>query len=370
MVAPYRVSFYEKLSGFGDDFKVFHHLKKAEDGRPHHNKKVKFATRGFSEYKISFMGFSLLLVNGMFKAITVERPELIIMPGIPGNLTYRRIAAWAHNNNIRILFWYCGWEPNRKRSLMLREIKKKLSLAFYRKGDYFITYSTKAKEDLLNQKFNPEIIKIALNGIELDGYTHDNIAGYVLQSKSLRKELNPQNDVVYLYVGGLMDEKRVDFLVGAFIEFRLKNSGAQLWIIGDGPGRKKTEGMIEGMPFIKYFGRIIDNVEPYFVAADYFVLPGTGGLAINQAMFFETPCIVGRADGTEKDLVIDDVTGFNFSEDDRDSLISKLEKTYYLDQHIKNKMKKNCREFIVKKSNVNNMISTFGEVLSEISCSN
>jgi glycosyltransferase involved in cell wall biosynthesis len=38
-------------------------------------------------------------------------------------------------------------------------------------------------------------------------------------------------------------------------------------------------------------------------AADLFVLPGTGGLAVQQAMAYGLPVIVGEADGTQVDLV-------------------------------------------------------------------
>jgi glycosyltransferase involved in cell wall biosynthesis len=47
-------------------------------------------------------------------------------------------------------------------------------------------------------------------------------------------------------------------------------------------------------------GRELDH---HFSKADLFVLPGTGGLAVQQAMSFALPVIVGQADGTQVDLV-------------------------------------------------------------------
>jgi glycosyltransferase involved in cell wall biosynthesis len=44
-------------------------------------------------------------------------------------------------------------------------------------------------------------------------------------------------------------------------------------------------------------------LEPYFAAADLFILPGTGGLAVQQAMAHSLPVIVGQADGTQAELV-------------------------------------------------------------------
>ena len=42
---------------------------------------------------------------------------------------------------------------------------------------------------------------------------------------------------------------------------------------------------------------------PFFQQADLFVLPGTGGLAVQQAMSFGLPVIVAEGDGTQSQLV-------------------------------------------------------------------
>ena len=45
------------------------------------------------------------------------------------------------------------------------------------------------------------------------------------------------------------------------------------------------------------------DLQPYFAAADLFVLPGTGGLAVQEAMAAGLPVIVAEGDGTQDDLV-------------------------------------------------------------------
>lgn len=42
---------------------------------------------------------------------------------------------------------------------------------------------------------------------------------------------------------------------------------------------------------------------PYFAQADLFILPGTGGLAVQEAMAHGLPVIVAKGDGTQDDLV-------------------------------------------------------------------
>jgi glycosyltransferase involved in cell wall biosynthesis len=361
LVTPYRVTFFDKLSKRFTDFTVFSNTKEKEDGRPQYDGKVSFKSRGFPERKIPVLGFSVRIIEGMFEAIRKERPDILVVPGIPGNLTYRKIVNWAKKNNTRIVLWHSGWESNPRRFFLLKLFKKSLALSFFKKADYIITYSSAARNDLLAQKFNPDKILVAYNGIELDNY--NNIDGYLDQAKKLREKFAGKKRT-YLFVGGLTHEKRILFLLDAFIEFNSGYPDTQLWIVGDGPQRAEVEKKMNNHPDIKFFGRIIENVEPYFIAADFFVLPGPGGLALNQAMFFNTPCIAGRADGTEKDLVIEGVTGFNFIEDNKSSLISKLAESYHTETGSLNLMKEKGKELIVKKNNVNYMVSVFHEVLA------
>jgi len=46
-----------------------------------------------------------------------------------------------------------------------------------------------------------------------------------------------------------------------------------------------------------------DDLTPYFLQADMLALPGTGGLALQQALGYGLPLIAGEADGTQVDLV-------------------------------------------------------------------
>lgn len=365
LLQPYRITFYQKLSDRFKDFTVFHNLKEKEDGRPQHNQEVGFKSRGFLEYNYFLMGFYIRMVKGMFKAVVGAKPDIIIIQGFPGNFTYRRIVNWAKKKHIKVVFWYCGWEPNIKRLNLLQNIKNRLAASHYGQGDFFLTYSTKAKDDLVRQGVDPSIITVAYNGIELDDYNTDNVKKYTIQAKQLREKF-AINYRVYIYVGGLLEEKRVLFMIDAFNEFNMEHPDSQLWIIGDGPQKAEVESKIKDNTAIRYFGRITENVESYFSAADFFVLPGTGGLALNQAMYFETPCIVGRADGTEKDLVIENVTGFNFIEDDLTSLVSVFKETYSINKASILEMGSKCKEIVKTQYNVNNMVEIFDAALNDI----
>jgi glycosyltransferase involved in cell wall biosynthesis len=79
----------------------------------------------------------------------------------------------------------------------------------------------------------------------------------------------------------------------------------RLVIVGDGPERAALEDLAKRVyPSAEFPGaKHGADLAPYFSAADLFVLPGTGGLAVQQAMSYGLPVVMGRGDGTNDDLV-------------------------------------------------------------------
>ena len=107
-----------------------------------------------------------------------------------------------------------------------------------------------------------------------------------------------------LFVGRLQPRKRVDALLHALALLPVEKQ-PRLVIIGDGPDRSRLEALArEFYPRAEFVGtKHGDALAPYYADADLFILPGTGGLAVQQAMAHALPVIVGEADGTQGELV-------------------------------------------------------------------
>ncbi|MFQ5616399.1 MAG: glycosyltransferase family 4 protein [Anaerolineales bacterium] len=107
-----------------------------------------------------------------------------------------------------------------------------------------------------------------------------------------------------LFVGRLQTRKRVDNLLRACAALP-ENLQPQLVIVGDGPARQKFQTLAKTVyPRAEFVGaKHGPELAPYFAAAGLFVLPGTGGLAVQQAMSHGLPVIVAQGDGTQDDLV-------------------------------------------------------------------
>lgn len=369
MLQPYRITFYKKLSlALEDKFDliIYHGTKQYEDGRPAYKGNIPFKEKGFRIKTFKVYPFKIVLNLGMYKTIKNQNPDLIIVQGIAGDLSLRLITKWAKRHDKRLIFWTCGYEPGIAKGMLL-SLKNRFVASFFKRADSHLTYSSKASLYVENMGVNNSIIETCYNGIETDDLISES-QPIIEKANEIRKKYHLENALTFIYVGGLIAEKRVELLLEAFINLYEKYKNIKLMIIGDGPMRMIIEEKIklQENPNIFYLGRIIKDVDPYFAASDCLVLPGIGGLALNQAMFWGKTCIVSKADGTEDDLVIEGVTGYRFKENDINSLIYAMEKRINEKQYNIDLMSENSKQLILKKSNVNNMTYIFKKTIERL----
>jgi glycosyltransferase involved in cell wall biosynthesis len=302
----------------------------------------------------------------MFKEFRRTDPDMLIINATPGNFSHRRIVRWARKKKKKIIIWTSGHDPGRAKGI-LRSLKNKLVSTLYKKADYFLTYSTVASRYVESMGVDKSVVRTCYNGIETDEL-FKNAPGLSIKSKEIKEKYDLGSCITFLYVGGLIPDKKVNLLIDSFIELNKKYEKTKLMIIGDGPLRQSIEEKLKtyNNPDIIYLGRIIQGVDPYFAASDCFVLPGTGGLALNQAMFWRKTCIVSKADGTEEDLVIDNITGYRFKKDDAESLVSAMERRIKESPDKIEAMTENAYLQVITKSNVNNMVKVFSETMNNL----
>ena len=365
MLPPYRITFYDKLNKIeGVEVKVFCGTQSGETGRPSFEGNVDFPASYHKKLSKSLLGISCDTYVGMAKKLKEFLPDIVIFPDHCSCLTYWRVLWWARERHVEVIIWSCGWEKDSVKRLA--RIAKRIILSkFIGYSNYIIAYSSKAKAKMVSLGYSEHLVDIAYNGIEIDDI-QQKYNELLYESRSIEK----CNKTVFLYVGGMIPDKKIDLLLRAYAE--RETSDTELWLIGDGPTKQRLELMASSLAItnIKFWGRIIGGVDKYFAAADYFVLPGAGGLAINQAMFWEIPCIVSIADGTEEDLVYHNKTGFRFKFDSKDSLVSAMNKALGLSNSKRIAMGREAKRIVVERSNVNMMVETFYEVCKKLLTAN
>ena len=164
-------------------------------------------------------------------------------------------------------------------------------------------------------------------------------------------------------MGRLQFRKNVDLLLGACAEIEPQ---PRLVIVGDGPEREHLESLAQELyPSAEFIGaRHGAELKPYFTEADLFVLPGTGGLAVQEAMSYGLPVIVAQGDGTQDDLVREG-NGWQIPPDDFDALLSTM-KDALSDVARLRKMGEESYRIVRDEINIEKMVETFVVALTQL----
>lgn len=119
------------------------------------------------------------------------------------------------------------------------------------------------------------------------------------------------NNIVFLFVGRLLDWKGLRELIPAFSQLQSKD--AVLWIVGEGPLKNEIENAAKPKTNIHYLGRLDGKtLVACYHAADIIVVPSyhdPWGLVVNEAMAVGRPVIATANVGASEDLIQEGVTG-------------------------------------------------------------
>jgi len=359
-IPPYRVTFFEKLCLNSEyEWLVVHGVKETEDGRPVYQGELKFPNTSVKYIETRVGSFDIRWQKGIVSVLQEWKPDIVITVGIPSILSNWLAMNWAHRHSAKILTWHSGWEKQ-ARSPKSLHIKRWISKRYLALVDHTLVYSTKGEAYLMELiDGDSKNITVCYNGLDIDPILEKE-SDFRVKGQLLHHQQQTGEGKIFLYVGGMLEEKNVSLLIKAFAQLTGKEN-AVLWLVGDGPDMPKFKKLVEtlNMKNMKFFGRVFEDIDVFFAAADYFVLPGLGGLALNQALFWGLPCIVSEADGTEDDLVLENKTGFRFIPNDGNSLKNALQKCLALSNEQREKIGTFGRRLILERSNVNEMVKIF-----------
>jgi glycosyltransferase involved in cell wall biosynthesis len=171
---------------------------------------------------------------------------------------------------------------------------------------------------------------------------------------------------IVLYVGRLQARKRLDLLIRACAALPA-DLRPRLRLVGDGPERPALESLAaELYPATEFTGAQFGaDLAAHFAAADLFVLPGTGGLAVQEAMSYGLPVMVAQGDGTQNDLVRPS-NGWLLPPDDFASLLGAL-RTALADAPRLRAMGGESYRIVKEEINVETMVDAFVGALNALS---
>ncbi len=246
--------------------------------------------------------------RGFVEWLESWNPDALIVEANPRYLATGAAVRWMHRQGRKVIGWGLGAPPIAGPASGLRQMRR---TQFLRQFDGLIAYSQRGAEQYAEAGFPRERIFVAHN------------AAVRRPTQALAGKPAGRECPTILFVGRLQRRKRLDELLRACAE--MPEPKPRLIIVGDGPEREALERLAaEVYAGTEFAGaKHGEELEPYFAEADLFVLPGTGGLAVQEAMAHGLPVIVAKGDGTQDDLVREG-NGWQIAPENQAALIEAL----------------------------------------------
>lgn len=247
--------------------------------------------------------FYLCYQQGLMNWLKEWNPDALIVEANPRYLSTSSAVNWMHEQDKPVIGWGLGAPP-------VSGFREKRRINFLSQFDALIAYSQRGADEYADLGFPLDRIFVAHNSVSPS-------PTWEMPDRSMTFNAKP----CVLFVGRLQLRKNVDLLLGACAEIQ----NVRLVIVGDGPAREAFEELAaEIYPSAEFVGaKHGEELKAYFAEADIFVLPGTGGLAVQEAMSYGLPVIVAQGDGTQDDLVRKE-NGWQIPPDDFDALVATM----------------------------------------------
>ena len=269
-------------------------------------------------------------------------PDALIMEANPRYLATPSAVKWMHARGRKVIGWGLGAPSSSLQGAWSR---------FVNQFDAMISYSQRGADEYAALGFPRERIFVAMNAV----------APRPMQRPD--HERRTMDHVNILFVGRLQARKRVDWLLRACAEMDAK---PRLVIVGDGPERTVLEALArEVYPAAVFAGaKHGAELKAHFAEADLFVLPGTGGLAVQEAMAHGLPVIVAKGDGTQDDLVRAG-NGWQIPPEDYGALLRTMREALSDVSRLR-KMGVEAYRIVAEEINLEKMVETFVRALQSM----
>lgn len=276
-------------------------------------------------------------------------PQVLIIEANPRYLSTRLAIGWMHARHRPVLGWGLGAPIL---SGVLAGIRQKERAMFLHLLDGIIAYSHNGAREYCNLGFDPSQVFVAPNAV-----------AFCPTRPPLVRSRTFTGQPVILFVGRIQARKRIDNLLHACASLPM-DTQPRLIVVGDGPARGIFQALaLQIYPKAEFVGtKVGAELDTYFDMADLFVLPGTGGLAVQQAMSHGLPVIIAQGDGTQ-DMLASPRNGWLIPPGDLDALTHALKEALSDPEKLRRKGAESYR-IVVEEVNLEKMINTFIKAVS------
>ena len=306
--------------------------------------------------------YYFLWQRGLLDWLEKWDPDVLIVEANPRYLSTNRAIQWMHSRGKAVIGWGLGAPPLEGSRTLGGQfntfLRNYLRHRLYNQLDAMIAYSHKGAREYRDFLSTHKQIYVATNAV-------------ARRPTEISNERPPyfEDRPVVLYVGRIQKRKKIDHLIRTIASLP-EELHPELWIVGDGPDRSNMEQLARKIyPKTKFFGiKKGESLSSIYRNADLFVLPGTGGLAVQEAMSYALPVIVAEGDGTQGDLVKPG-NGWLIPSDDEEALLETLKIALSAPERLR-KMGKDSFRIVHDEVNIEQMVSIFIEAINHSAARN
>lgn len=208
-----------------------------------------------------------------------------------------RIASGSRNARSRKLAWvHIDLAANHWTLPVYRSVEEEQTV--YRWFDTVVSVSRNVQESIVSLMGPLKNARVLHNPVDLP----------LIREKSLAfAPVRPQADMVFCASGRLVHQKAFDRLVTVFRYLDREGFSFHLWILGDGPEKKKLAGMIETSGLQEKISLLgyQENPYPYVRTADWVVCSSRSegySTVISESLILGTPVVSTLCSGVDEQL--------------------------------------------------------------------
>lgn len=262
------------------------------------------------------------LYYNLFWRLVKEGPTLIITEGGANTINNIQVFLYSKLFHVPYILWDLGKFAN------LREQKNKTLEDLYFRLYKKIVWNSKSIITYNNAgaRYFNTVLNIPADKIHI---LHNTINEKAIFDAQMHPVINENFErfsenfkSILIFVGAVNHQKNLNFL--SILQKNLDSDYAFL-IVGEGEYKKELQESM-GKENTFFTGQVtnLDQLAYYYNKSKVFVLPGLGGLSINQSLAYGVPVLCSEADGSEYDLIIPGKTGYILPKNDVKVWVDKI----------------------------------------------
>jgi len=291
----------------------------------------------------------------LYQMLKKINPRLILSEGISNLPNGVIILLFCKFNKIKYGIIGLGKILGGHKKSFLKNIFRYLADYFRNKASFFISYSEAGIS--YYSKFSSNCVS----------YYNSIINPHLKSYELIKNRYNTIEPFNIIFVGRIEPQKKLELLINTLNN--IPSFNINLNIIGEGSNIQKCKSIVTNNNIkIKWHGKItnINQKQDIYKNMHLGVMPGSGGLVIQELQAHAIPVIASYSDGTEIDLIKNINPELFIEKINKEELIKKI--SFFIKSSSQQKilMAENAFNITKEKYNLNNMVQvTFNKIITE-----